>query len=546
MKRVGGNGRLEGRGWRSMGGVLALAVLGALLMPAFLHADDGAPARAARLSYADGQVSVQQGGQVLAQQAVANTPLFEGMQVSTGNDGRAEIQFDDGSIARLAPNSALTLTVLRGSGQDGDTEMSLDNGLGYFELQDSDQSGQMGVHFGDSVATVTGYTVLRVDMDMPPGELADFSGNVHLDQANGAMDVDLHGGESVTLNGNDPSAYNLAESIEPDSWDTWNSDRDQALTTETAQEAGAPDNLPDSSNPAWSDMAANGDWYDVPGQGYVWSPYVAASADWDPYGCGQWMWTPQFGYIWVSCYNWGYMPFIAGSWSYYDGLGWGWSPGYGGYSPWWSAGYYRGPNIGYAPGGYEIVRRPTLSRRPEGLGQIPVLRVDRLHTPRTGRLAMRKRNQPVLIGGQRVEPLRPTPGSAGGGFMGHPQPSYPVIVGGGRTARVGNHAPRPVYGTGGSGATIQRRNPDNSFGQPAHGVTPPPNRSYNPPQRTSMPPQRTVTPSPGRVYTPPPSRPYSPPPSRPAGGGFSGGHNGGFQGGGHAGGGNSAGAGNHR
>jgi hypothetical protein len=54
---------------------------------------------------------------LLANPAVVNTPLFEGSLLTTGDDGRAEIQFEDGSVARLSPNSSMTLAVLRG--QDG-------------------------------------------------------------------------------------------------------------------------------------------------------------------------------------------------------------------------------------------------------------------------------------------------------------------------------------------------------------------------------------------------------------------------------------------
>ena len=121
--------------------------------------------------------------------------------------------------------------------------------------------------------------------------------------------------------------YQLAESIEPDSWDAWNSDRDQALTAEAAAQTGASANLGEPQNPAWNDLDANGNWYDVPGQGYVWSPYEAASAAFDPYGYGNWMWTPGYGYLWISGYPWGYMPFQCGAWNYFDGFGWGWAPG---------------------------------------------------------------------------------------------------------------------------------------------------------------------------------------------------------------------------
>ncbi len=274
---------------------LAGLALGVVSFACVLNAQDnqetsGQPARAVRLSYVDGQVTLSQAGQVLAQQAVANTPLFEGMQLTTADSGKAEIQFEDGSVARISPDSSLTLGVLRGSGASADAVLLVNSGLAYFEFQGGGQAGQMSVQFGNAAVTASGFTVFRVDMDNPPGKLAVFSGNAHLQGANGAessgLSVDLRDGESVTLNSNDPSQYNLADSIEPDSWDAWNSDRDQALTAEAANQTGAPAGIGASESPAWNDLDANGNWYNVPDQGYVWSPYEAANADFDPYGYG--------------------------------------------------------------------------------------------------------------------------------------------------------------------------------------------------------------------------------------------------------------------
>ncbi len=110
----------------------------------------------------DGPVKLSQGNQVLADQAVANTPLLEGMQLTTADNGRAEIQFEDGSVARLAPDSSLTLKVLSGSGTSANAVLLLGGGLAYFEFQGGNLAGQMSVQFGDSVVTTSGFTVLRV------------------------------------------------------------------------------------------------------------------------------------------------------------------------------------------------------------------------------------------------------------------------------------------------------------------------------------------------------------------------------------------------
>jgi hypothetical protein len=389
----------------SLLGLAALVMAAQGLAPALRADDSGLPARAVRLSSVDGQVQLSKGNQVLADGAVANTPLFEGTRVTTGDDGRAEIQFEDGSVARLSPNSSLTLSVLRGSGGNGEAEITLESGLGYFELQGSGLSGTMSVKFNDGVATASGFSVLRINLDNPPGELAVFSGNAHLERGS-AMTVDLHGGESVALSGNDVSHYTLNETIEPDSWDSWNSDRDQVLTSESAARTGATKDYAQGSNPAWNDLDANGNWYDVPGQGQIWSPYDASNPGWDPYGNGNWMNSPGYGYTWVSGYPWGYMPYQCGMWNWYDSFGWGWAPGIGGCNPWWFGGLgYYGANIGRGYGGYRPPLRPHPPRSPlRGTGLIAV---NRRAAGVTGTLPPRDKTSVVQIAGYTVQPMRP-------------------------------------------------------------------------------------------------------------------------------------------
>lgn len=387
--------------------------------------------RAVRLSYVDGQVTLAQGSQVLADHATVNTPLFEGEQLTTADDGKAEIQFEDGSVARLAPDSTLTLQVLRGSGSSGVAEVTVDSGLAYLEFQGGEQAGQISVHFGPNVATTSGFTVLRIDMDTPPGTVSVFSGNAHLQidaSPNGAAaQADLHGGEMITLNGSDPNQYLVSESIEPDSWDAWNSDRDEALTAESATQSQTPLTLGSGTgSPAWSDLSANGSWYDVPGQGYIWSPFDAADAGFDPYGNGNWTFAPGYGYVWASGYPWGYLPFQFGMWNYYGGFGWGWAPGAGGYMPWWGSGSYGGPNIGSGPTGYRPVTRPYSPRQPIGHRPMPVIPVNRHGVLAHGTLPARGQSAPVTIAGTKVSSI-------------HPLPSHPVYTHQGFVAS-GNHS----------------------------------------------------------------------------------------------------------
>jgi hypothetical protein len=381
-------------------GLMAVA-LAVGVAPVVRAGDAGQPARAVRLSSVDGQVQVSKGGEPLADSSVANTPLFEGTTVTTADDGRAEIQFEDGSVARISPNSSLTLTILRGTGASANAEITLDGGLAYFELQGAGQAGTTTVKFGDSVVTPSGFTVLRIGLDNPPGELAVFSGNAHLERGT-AVAVELHGGESVALSANDVSQYTLNETIEPDSWDSWNSDRDQVMTSEAAAATGAAKNYGQSSNPAWNDLDASGNWYNVPGEGNVWSPADASNAGFDPYGNGNWMNSPGYGYMWVSGYPWGYLPYHCGLWNWYDGFGWGWAPGSGGCNPWWGAGGgYYGANVGRGYGGYHPPMRPHPPKRPLGT----MIAVNRHVSTPGGPLPLRDKTSVVTIAGNTVLPM---------------------------------------------------------------------------------------------------------------------------------------------
>lgn len=405
----------------------ALLLAAARVLPAQQQAQADPNVMAARLSFVDGEVQLTQGNQILANPALANTPLFEGTVVSTHEDGKAEIQLENGTVVRVAPNSSLKISALRQQGNETNAELQLQNGLAYFELQGDSSSNHTVARFDDCQVTGSGFTVLRVNVDNPPGEVSVFSGNAHLERGN-KLSLDLHGGESVALNGTDPNLYNLAETIEPDSWDAWNADRDQQLTSQQAARTGASSSEPNNSNPAWGDLDTNGNWYNVPGQGYVWSPYEAASGNWDPYGCGNWVWTPGYGYVWVSCESWGYLPYSMGYWNYYDDFGWGWTPGYG--YPWWVTGGW-GWNIGTRPPRYLPPHRPhggpiqpaAPIRRGNGFYQPnPVVAVNRVPSSPTAKPAHIVRG-PVTIGGTTVEPLRPL----------SPRPTYSPSVASGFT-----------------------------------------------------------------------------------------------------------------
>lgn len=321
--------------------------------------------RAVRLSNVYGTVQVLKGNEVAFESAEPNMPIVEGMKLVAAVDGRAEVQFEDGSVARVTPNSSITFTKLDRN-PDGSTVtvIQADSGLTYYEL--NGRAGQYTVQFdGDSVIP-NDSSIFRVDLDRAP-ELAVTHGSVHAANDQG-LSADVHTNQTAHFDAGNPNEYQLVESVTASSWDQWNSDRDEALAEldNSATEARAATGNPD--NPAWSDLDAYGDWYDVPGYGEGWSP-SGVGADWDPYGLGSWGYYGGIGYTWISGYSWGWWPYRCGAWSWFDGFGWMWFPGNCGWAgAGFGGGWYPYGVIWTIPPGYHCLHRPVRIHHP---GQEP-------------------------------------------------------------------------------------------------------------------------------------------------------------------------------
>ena len=316
-----------------------------------------APLRAARLTSSQGTVTVTDGNNPPAA-AQMNLPLLAGVQIATGDDGQAEIEFEDGSVARLTPNSTLSLDRLDiAPGQLFVTDLSLLRGLAYFELRATPEYVYSVNAGGDVVSPVENATV-RIDFDQPPASISVMDGTAQVERAN-SFKVDVITGS--TLREDASGAYSVTQQIAADSWDQWNADMDQQAAQQSSDATSVRDNYAGAQGYGWGDMDSSGTWYDVPGQGQVWQPYVADSdADFDPYGNGAWVWYPGTGYLWASAYPWGWTPYRCGGWSYYDNFGWGWAPGAtcGGFG-WGFGGGGVVVNIVRWPRGYRPIRVPV-------------------------------------------------------------------------------------------------------------------------------------------------------------------------------------------
>jgi hypothetical protein len=398
-------------------------VLGLTLFTHSVYAaDSSSTTRAARLTYMQGTVTIAGADIPGGVPAQLNLPLLSGIQLMTGSDGQAEVEFEDGSVIRLTPNTALSFDSLTVQ-PDGIflSSLSLRHGLAYCELRATPRYRYTLDAGGDILSPVENMTV-RVNFDDPPAVFSVLDGTAQVERQgmrNSEADragylAQVRAGETIRADRVDKNRYFLTQQIAEDSWDQWNEDRDHAASSEAATSTPVRNDYAGAQGYGWSDLDANGNWYDVAGQGPVWQPQVAVdNSGFDPYGSGAWVWYPNTGYIWASSYSWGWTPYRCGNWSYYNSFGWGWAPGSGcGGSGWGFAGGGRPVNIVLGPSGYRPIRVPQAGGPRRIQPTLPVqVKAWHRQEPSGGERADPHRggdqNDPRRIAGVTVTPIKP-------------------------------------------------------------------------------------------------------------------------------------------
>jgi hypothetical protein len=371
--------------------------------------------RSARLTFVAGAVQVQRTDNTGEDTALLNMPVTEGTRLITSDYAQAEIEFEDGSVVRMTPRSTVVLTALAlDSASVAHTELSVLAGLVYFELRKA-STGTFVVDAGGAQASPVENVTLRVNLDEPPVSFAVLSGSARLERSDAFTTV-LRTGESLKLDTKDESRYFLTAEVSTESWDRWNEERDQAAAYESDRRTAARDGFSGPAGYGWSDLDANGTWYDVPNVGRVWQPADAVGlyddGGFDPYANGSWVWG-QGGYVFVSAYNWGWTPYRCGNWWFYPGFGWVWQPN-NFCSQWGYSGFYDSDVYFYNGSGGG---RPIHIPRPGGGGggfhpTLPVRAPKGIHPPPP---RPRPTGGPVKIAGGVAKPLQPV----GGGAVSH-------------------------------------------------------------------------------------------------------------------------------
>ena len=295
---------------------------------------------AARIQHVEGEVALNNSSAVNPQtedwiRATDNQPVSVGDRIYTRDNSRTSLAFTGRNFARLDPNTSLDVLSL----EDRRTQLALRDGSAVFDV------GYL--NSGDLFEVATPYGA--VDFEQPGlYNVGIDKGQVLVSVLSGlAQVVGLGGsgqiskGELLTLvgstaanavlsqlDGRDAGSFvdNYYAYQYPQYYDGRYRDYNAYLNdpyyfdpyrrTVSYQYA-------NSYIPGLSDLDYYGDWRNLDGYGYAWSPRV--DNGWMPYQSGYWYTDYPYGPTWVSSEPWGYAPYHYGRWAFV-GDHWYWVP----------------------------------------------------------------------------------------------------------------------------------------------------------------------------------------------------------------------------
>jgi hypothetical protein len=292
------------------------------------------PARVARISYLDGNVSFQPTGTEDWAAAAKNRPVTVGDKLWTDQDSRAELEAGEATI-HLGSMTALSFLNL----DENILQARIAEGAINFRVREMREGDLYEVDTPNLAFTVKEAGAFRVDVNENGDgtRVTVIRGEGEITA--GGQTYELHAGDQAELNGVDNPEYNVRRAPAPDDLDRWASDRD--LKEDNSVSA----KYVNRDVPGYSDLDDYGSWREEPEYGPVWYPNSVA-VGWAPYSYGYWNWVGPWGWTWVDYAPWGFAPFHYGRWAYVGG-GWGWCPG-----PVYARPFYGPAFVGFVGGGH--------------------------------------------------------------------------------------------------------------------------------------------------------------------------------------------------
>ncbi len=271
------------------------------------------PARAARLQYMNGSVSVQPHGTDDWAAGTLNRPLTNSDNIWADKDSRAEISVGTGLI-RIDSESSLTLTNIT----ENMVQLQLHQGAMNLHVRRLYDGETYEVDTPNQAFTVIKPGDYRFDVDPNADKTVVTVWRGEGESTGQGPAVRLRANQQARFTSGSQNG-DIHQAPSPDGFDEWAQSRDHRLDHSASARYVSPDVV------GYEDLDEYGTWRNTSEYGNVWVP-SRVDVGWSPYRNGHWIWVDPWGWTWIEDEPWGYAPFHYGRWVYYNNY-WGWAPG---------------------------------------------------------------------------------------------------------------------------------------------------------------------------------------------------------------------------
>src|SRR3989441_3169118 len=219
---------------RILNAVLLTLAAVLLALPAFADSQ----VRIVRLSQVDGDVQADRNTGQGFEKAFLNMPVTQGMKLRTNRDGRAEIEFEDGSTLRMVPHTIVVFPelLLRDLGAQA-TAVNVRDGTAYVNFTGK-KDDEFTLSFAHEKVSLTKPAHLRIELGDTDATMAVFKGDVQVEGPSGGVNVGKK--QTATFDLADQDRYALAKNLEPDPYDEWDKQQEQYHQRYTAANSYSP------------------------------------------------------------------------------------------------------------------------------------------------------------------------------------------------------------------------------------------------------------------------------------------------------------------
>ncbi len=175
--------------------------------------------RIVRLSDVQGSVQIDKNTGLGFENAFLNLPITQGTQLRTGEKGRAEIEFEDGSALRLTPRTTVEFGTL-GLTDAGKriSAVTLVEGRAYVNWLGK-SADEFTLNFSRDKITITQPAHFRVAASSNEAEVASFKNEIEVVSPSGTVKVDKK--KMVIFGADDKDQSTVAKNLKEDLYDDW-------------------------------------------------------------------------------------------------------------------------------------------------------------------------------------------------------------------------------------------------------------------------------------------------------------------------------------